>query len=100
MRDTRSQNRSKIPPLGAGMIRCPVCEGKGQISADGVSVGMRIMIARKDKGMTQAELAPKVQIGRAQLANIEGDRSLPSVEVLLRLANVLTVSTDHLLGRA
>ena len=64
-----------------------------------MSIGMRIMIGRKEKGLTQAELAPRLQIGRAQLANIEGDRSLPSIEVLLRLTNVLGVSADHLLGR-
>ena len=76
-----------------------MCDGKGLIAPEGLSTGMRIMIARKEKGLTQAELAPKLQIGRAQLANIEGDRSLPSVEVLLRIANALTISTDHLLGR-
>jgi DNA-binding XRE family transcriptional regulator len=99
MADTRIRNRQKIPPAGGEMLTCPVCEGKGRIAAESVSIGMRIMIARKESGMTQAELAPKLQIGRAQLANIEGDRSLPSIEVLLRISNVLGVSTDHLLGR-
>lgn len=82
------------------MIRCPICGGKGQIAAEAVSVGMRITVARKERGLTQAELSSKLQIGRAQLANIEGDRSLPSVEVLLRIANALAISTDHLLGRS
>ena len=82
-----------------GLVMCPTCGGKGRIAPETISFGMRVSLKRKELGLTQAELAPKCQIGRVQIANIEGDRSMPSVDVLVRLANVLGVSIDYLCGR-
>ena len=82
----------------AKLIPCPMCSGSGKIVPENLSIGQRIQIERKRVGITQAETATKLSIGRAQLANIEGDRSNPSIETLVKLAQVLGVKTDYLLG--
>jgi transcriptional regulator with XRE-family HTH domain len=50
-------------------------------------------------GKTQAEIAPALAVSRAQLANLEGDRSRPGLEMLVKAADVFGVSIDYLLGR-
>lgn len=82
----------------ARLITCPVCGGAGKINPDTLSLGARFTLERKRLDMTQAELAVQINIGRAQLANIEGDRSKPGLDVLIKAAKVFGVTTDHLLG--
>ncbi len=52
---------------------------------------------RKAKGLTQDELANSV--GLKSLGKIETGVSNPSLEVLIKIADVLEVSLDELLGR-
>lgn len=50
--------------------------------------------------MTQKELAEKLNVTQGMISMIEsGDRN-PSLEVLVRLANVLGVTVDDLLMKA
>ena len=83
----------------AGQTTCPRCSGTGRVTAEGISIGDRIRSLRMGAGKTQAELAPSLKISRAQLANLEGDRSRPGLETLVLAADALHVSVDHLLGR-
>ncbi len=54
---------------------------------------------RKAMGMSQADLANALEIERSTIAKYEtGDRS-PDIEMLCKIADVLNVSTDELLGR-
>jgi DNA-binding XRE family transcriptional regulator len=89
-----------VQPPPVGHLPCPRCGGTGTIPQEGISIGDRFTMCRKQMGMTQAEIAPKLQIGRAQLANLEGDRSRPSIEVLSRAADTFGTTVDYLLGRA
>ncbi len=53
---------------------------------------------RKEKCLTQKQLGERVYVEASTIALYEaGDRS-PSLEVLVRLARVLGVTTDYLLG--
>lgn len=80
-------------------VPCPRCNGTGKIEAESVSIGDRFRAQRSKLGVVQAELAPKIGISRAQLANIESDRSRPSIENFVKAADVFGVSVDFLLGR-
>lgn len=62
-------------------------------------IGARIRSLREDKGFSQDVLAEKLSMKRANVANYESGRALPPAEVLLKLANIFSVSTDYLLGR-
>lgn len=60
-----------------------------------MGIGNQIRIARKAAGITQAELAAKVNLSRSHIGAIELDRYNPSVSTLLAIANALnTPITD------
>lgn len=82
-----------------GHITCPRCNGAGTIEAESISIGDRFKQQRTKLARTQAETAPLIGISRAQLANIEGDRSRPSIENFVKAADAFGVSVDYLLGR-
>jgi transcriptional regulator with XRE-family HTH domain len=60
-------------------------------------VGSRINAARRDRGLTQAELAEEVGIDARSLQRIEGGRTTPSLKRLFAIADVLRVSPGALL---
>lgn len=84
---------------GPLQIKCPRCNGTGNVDEDGISIGDRLRACRMKSGKTQFEAAPDMAISRAQLANLEGDRSRPGIETLVAAANLYGVSVDYLLGR-
>lgn len=61
------------------------------------STGKRIKAMREVRDMTQTELAHELQIASAYISQIEKDKRIPSVEVLVALARRLDVSIDYLL---
>lgn len=58
----------------------------------------RIRALRKMMNMSQEELAKRVGVTKQSVCNWENDNIQPSVEMLEKLASVLSVSTDNLLG--
>ena len=64
---------------------------------DYVALGSRIRSVRKQRHLTQEKLAEACNLSTAHIGHIErGTRAL-SIESLITLANVLSVSTDYLL---
>ena len=61
--------------------------------------GERIRIARKKCGMSQHEFSAACGINRSMLARYELDTQAPSLDILVRIADKLDISTDWLLGR-
>ncbi len=61
-------------------------------------LGQRINEIRSSLGWSQVELAKKLNISKQTVSNWENDNILPSIEMLIRLANVFNVTTDYLLG--
>lgn len=58
----------------------------------------RIKELRKRRGLTQIELADRLEITQGSLSAWETGRSLISAENLKKLAEVLQCSTDEILG--
>ena len=54
---------------------------------------------RRLKGLNQVELGQSLGVSKQCISNWENDNVLPSVEMLVRLADFFEVSTDALLGR-
>lgn len=54
--------------------------------------------ARKSSGMTQKEVAEKIGVARSTYALYETGERSPDVEVVKKLATVLNVSGDYLIG--
>lgn len=62
-------------------------------------LGDRISKWRKQKKLTQEELAKKANVTKAAVSNYENGHSTPSNDTLVAIADALDVSTDYLLGR-
>lgn len=59
----------------------------------------RLLKARELRKISQTELAKKANIPASSISHFEGGTRKPSFDNLRRIANVLAVSTDYLLGR-
>ena len=57
-----------------------------------------IKAARKNKGLTQEELANKLNVVRQTVSKWEKGFSVPDADTLQRLADILEVDIKHLLG--
>lgn len=53
---------------------------------------------RKEKKLTQIELAEAIEVTRSTLSLYEIDKRTPDLATLCRMARFLAVSTDYLLG--
>ena len=62
------------------------------------TLGKNIKTYRKNKGLTQEELAELLNITPQAVSKWESESGLPDVSMLIPLAQVLGVSTDALLG--
>ena len=61
-------------------------------------LGKRIQELRKQNGLTQQELAGKVQISHPQIVRYETKGVQPPADVLARIADVFDVSIDFLVN--
>lgn len=62
-----------------------------------MSIGKNIKMYRKQRRLTQVQLAEKAQLSRSYLADMEGDRYNPSVGTIKLIAQALQLDTSQLL---
>jgi transcriptional regulator with XRE-family HTH domain len=60
-------------------------------------LGEQIKALRKERGWSQADLAGRIGGDAGQISRYENDKITPSVEVVVRLAELFNVATDYLL---
>jgi transcriptional regulator with XRE-family HTH domain len=60
-------------------------------------LGQRVKQLRAEHGWSQADLAAKIGTDAGQISRYENGRMSPSAEAVVRLAEILDVSTDYLL---
>lgn len=61
-------------------------------------LGKRIQELRKQIGLTQAQLAAKIDVSHTQLTRYESKDIQPPADVLQRLASIFDVSIDYLVN--
>ena len=61
-------------------------------------IGQRLYQLRKDHDMTQQELADRLGLTKYTISSYETDKSDPSDEIKMHLAQIFDVSVDYLLG--
>ena len=61
------------------------------------SIGNRISKYRREKGLTQEELAEKLGVSSQAVSKWENDASCPDISLLPQLCRILSISTDELL---
>ena len=64
---------------------------------DKLNMGDRIKETRKKQGLTQDQLAEKVDVSLEYISQIERGLKIPSMQVFIKLVEVLDVSADYLL---
>lgn len=62
-----------------------------------VEIGKRIKQSRKEQGLSQAELADRMNVSPSYLSDIENGKTNFSLETLIRLTESLQISSDWLL---
>ena len=62
------------------------------------TIGSRIARLRRDKGMTQTELAQLLEVSQPVVFDYENDAIKLSGETIAQLAQILSVSADEILG--
>ena len=60
-------------------------------------VGRRIAARRKELGLKQIEVNEMAELSDKYLSNIETARSIPSIDVLMRICDVLKTTPDAIL---
>lgn len=61
-------------------------------------LGQKIKILRTNNKMTQNDLATRLNVTKSVISAYENSLRLPSYDILLKLSNLFSVSTDFLLG--
>lgn len=61
-------------------------------------LNQQIRTLRQARGMSQVALAQRLGVTKQSVSNWENDNIQPSVEMVVKLAGVFSVSTDYLLG--
>ncbi len=64
-----------------------------------MTFGKRLRILRKNRNLTQKELADRFNVGESTIGMYERDEREPSFEFVKQLADFFNVTTDYLLGR-
>lgn len=60
------------------------------------NVGNSVREVRKDKGITQADLAEQVGVARVSILSIEKGRYIPTIETALKISHALDTSLEEL----
>lgn len=71
---------------------------KAQIDRSVFMLGEQIKNLRTNKRLSQIELANKLCVTKQSISNWENENIMPSIEMLIRIAEIFGVTTDFLLG--
>ncbi|MEN6387135.1 MAG: helix-turn-helix transcriptional regulator [Phycisphaerales bacterium] len=59
-----------------------------------------LKLLRKSKSISTSEFARQIDVSKSMISKFENGVNLPSIKVLIKLADYFCVSTDFLLGRS
>ena len=62
--------------------------------------GNTLLAVRKQKGLSQQQLADALPVSRSSVANWEADRRLPSATIIAKIAEILDIDVAELLASA
>ena len=61
--------------------------------------GQRITNLRKEKGLTQNDIAEKIGVTAQAVSKWENDQATPDIDILIKLSDIFEISLDELLGK-
>ncbi len=63
-----------------------------------MNLGENIKKYRKEKGLTQTELAIKSDLSKNAIYNYENNKRVPNIDILNKIASALQIQINQLLG--
>ena len=78
-------------------MKCPTCNGTGEIDARHVSLGVVVASRRNELRLKQQELADMIGVSRTTLANIETGRQSIPIERVRPMALALQMTVEDFL---
>lgn len=78
-------------------MKCPTCDGTGEIDARHVSLGVVIAARRNELRLKQQELADAIGVSRTTLANMETGRQSIPIDRVRPLAAALQMDVGDFL---
>ena len=63
-----------------------------------IMLNERIKELRTERNITQVTLAKELSVSKQSVSNWENDNIQPSIDMLIKIAEFFSVSTDYLLG--
>ena len=64
-----------------------------------MTFGEQLKNHRKEKGLSQEELANLLYVTRQSVSQWENDKTMPSVDLLVKLSEIFDTTVDALLGK-
>lgn len=64
-----------------------------------MSISEKLKELRKEKGYTQKEISKKLEISERQYINLEKEKSIPSLETIIKIADIYKISIDYITER-
>lgn len=62
---------------------------------ENAEIGKKLKVLRKSRGLTQQDLADRLECRRSTISNYEIGRRSPSIQELSRIASILGVGLDY-----
>ena len=62
---------------------------------ESAEIGKKLKVLRKSRGLTQQDLADRLECRRSTISNYEIGRRSPSIQELSRIASILGVGLDY-----
>lgn len=81
-----------------GYISLKVTEKKGVLLSKFMQPKLCIKQWRINRGISQAQLAKRTHMSQSYLSELEANTKYPSIPMLYRIANVLEICPQYLLG--
>lgn len=63
-----------------------------------IGFGDKLKTLRKERGLSQQELAERIGVHKNAICNYEQDKRIPTADVIYSVAILFNVSADYLLG--
>jgi transcriptional regulator with XRE-family HTH domain len=94
-----SEDGAYTPRLGTGMEESVLAEKRGIATREGLEgLGARVTRLRKERGITQQELAQRLGVSQPIISKYESGELRLHGELIIKLTELLDVSADELLG--
>jgi len=67
------------------------------MKSEQIKLGKNLKRIRKEKGISQGQIARTLKVGRSFITNIENGKTNPTLDTIGRVARAIGVSSDELL---